>query len=343
MLNSQQLDRLLDSQISKNIPGVVLALENPHGRYLGARGNFNPDSQFFIASATKLYITALILQLVDAQKLKLQDLAIQFLSPEHAHGLHVFNQTDYSKQITIQHLLSHTSGLPDYFQAPRSSKKSLLDQIVAGEDQFWSLEKVLIDSKKIGAVFAPDSGKALYSDTNYQILGAVIEALCEMPLAKAIDTHICKKLGLSQTYLYQDPADTRPVPLNYKKNPLLIPKAMTSFAADGGIVSTANEGIDFLKGFFDGKLFSPNHLEFITSEWRSIFYPLKYGVGISLFRLPWYFSPFKKVPDLIGHSGLSGAFLFYCPEKKTYLAGTVNQIAQPQTSFRLMISAILSL
>ncbi len=50
--------------------------------------------------------------------------------------------------------------------------------------------------------------------------------------------------------------------------------------------------------------------------------------------------PFARIPDLVGHSGLSGAFLFHCPEKNLFLSGTVNPIHKPQTSFRLMIKAL---
>ncbi len=159
-------------------------------------------------------------------------------------------------------------------------------------------------------------------------------------MAKAVDEHICQKVGLTKTYLYQDPNDTRPVPMNFKKNLLHIPMAMSSFGADGGIVSTANDGLIFLRAFFGGQLFDSRHLPHLTSRWRKIFFPLQYGIGISLFRLPWFFSPFKKFPDLVGHSGLSGAFLFYCPDREIYLTGTVNQVAKPQTSFRLMLSLV---
>jgi hypothetical protein len=48
-------------------------------------------------------------------------------------------------------------------------------------------------------------------------------------------------------------------------------------------------------------------------------------------------SPFTRPPDLIGHSGLSGAFAFLDTESGTYLAGTVNNVAKPSRSFQLML------
>ena len=52
---------------------------------------------------------------------------------------------------------------------------------------------------------------------------------------------------------------------------------------------------------------------------------------------PRAFSPIDAQPELIGQSGLSGAFAFVAPSRGTYLAGTVNNIARPDRSFRLML------
>jgi len=342
MFNEKKIQGLLDSIVNTEIRGAVLAASFGDEMFLGAAGNLNTNSQFFIASATKLYITALVLQLVDKNILKLSDKIEKFLSPDTLLGLHIFDGNDYSNKITVEHLLSHTSGLADYFQSIRKSKRSLMDEILNETDQAWDFNRVIADSKELGSVFAHSSGKAFYSDTNFQILGEIIKIVLGDSLENAIDKNICQKMGLVKTYLYRDEHDSTPVSLNYKKKALIIPKAMVSFGADGGIVSTAPEGIKFLKGFFEGQLFDKSHLAYISHTWRNIFYPLKYGIGISLFRLPWYFSPFKRVPDLIGHSGLSGAFLFYCPERNIYLSGTVNQISKPQSSFKLMIKTILS-
>jgi hypothetical protein len=61
------------------------------------------------------------------------------------------------------------------------------------------------------------------------------------------------------------------------------------------------------------------------------------GLGIHLFKLPWIFNPTGLIPYFIGHSGLSGALAFYSPKENLYIAGTVNQIAYPDISFKTMI------
>jgi CubicO group peptidase (beta-lactamase class C family) len=64
---------------------------------------------------------------------------------------------DYSKTITIQQLLAHTSGLPDYFQGKGPNGKSLEEELMSGNDQFFTFEEAIQKSKKITPLFAPDT------------------------------------------------------------------------------------------------------------------------------------------------------------------------------------------
>lgn len=116
--------------------------------------------------------------------------------------------------------------------------------------------------------------------------------------------------------------------------------AMTSFGPDGGVVSTASDMLLFLRAFFSDKLAPSVDLAELTREWNKIWFPFTYGIGIMRFRLPRIFSPFRAQPELIGHSGLSGAFAFYAPSKGTFITGTVNQLAYPDTSFRLTLKML---
>lgn len=141
---------------------------------------------------------------------------------------------------------------------------------------------------------------------------------------------------MTKTYLYQDPSDKTPKTLYYKGTELHIPQAMTSFGADGGIVSTSNDMLIFLEAFFSGKIFAKEYIDELQ-DWKNIFPPLKSGIGIHLFKLPWIFNPTVALPNFIGHSGLSGALAYYSPEGNIFIVGTVNQVAHPDISFRTMI------
>ena len=111
---------------------------------------------------------------------------------------------------------------------------------------------------------------------------------------------------------------------------------MTSFGADGGIVSTSTDRLFFIEAFFTGKLFQSSYIAELQ-EWNKIFFPLRSGIGIHLFKLPWIFNPTGAVPYFIGHSGLSGELAYFSPKENLYVVGPVNQAAHPDISFKTMI------
>jgi hypothetical protein len=98
----------------------------------------------------------------------------------------------------------------------------------------------------------------------------------------------------------------------------------------------------FLKAFFNGTFFPKTYLPELY-KWNSVMFPLEYGVGIMKFQLPAIFTLFRKMPAFIGHSGLSGAFAYYIPEKEVFLSGTVNQISNPGTSYKMLIQIVNSI
>jgi D-alanyl-D-alanine carboxypeptidase len=346
-MNQEQLSNKLQLILNKTVDnktvfGVSFCIENGDGSlaFSGAAGNLETESQYFIASTTKLYTSALILNLASQKVIQLDDPVANYLDKSIMDGLLVIKGVDYSGQITIRQLLAHTSGLPDYFQQKKVNGKSFLEELTTGIDQDWSFEQVIVATKKMKPAFRPgEKGKALYSDTNYQILGRLIETVSAKPIQTALEDFIFAPLGLQKTYLYADSRDTRPAPLYYKKNRLHVPLAMTSFGTDGGIVSTSVELMTFLKAFFGGRFFPVENFAWMK-QWNRIFFPLEAGVGLTRFKLPRLFSPFKAMPEFIGHSGLSGTVAFFVPEKDIYLTGTVNQVDNPGRSFRLMIELL---
>ncbi len=343
-LDSVKFQTIINKTIdNKSIFGTVLTVEKGTETWTGSAGNLKPEQPYFIASTTKLYVTALILKLKAEEKLSLDDKISKFLSAEVMHKLHIFKGVDYSNSLTICNLLAHTSGLPDYFEDKGADGKSLLQKLQEGNDQSWTFEQTVEMSKKMTPKFAPNTkGKAHYSDTNFQLLGKIIENIYGKNIAEVMNDVIFQPLGLKQTYMYADAADKKPALMYFKNNTLDICKAMTSFGADGGIVSTSAETMVFLKAFFNGYFFPKSYLPELYT-WNSVMFPLEYGVGIMKFQLPAIFTMFRKMPALIGHSGLSGAFAYYVPEKDVFLSGTVNQINNPGTSYKMLIKIIGSI
>lgn len=338
---SADLQQILVHSIDSNkVFGTAFAIKTDRMRWLGAAGNLSSDQPYFIASTTKLFTTALIMRLQAAGKLQLNDKISGFLPAAVLNGLHLYQGKEHAGNITIAHLLAHRSGLPDYFQGKGPSGKSIEDELMAGHDQGWTFEQAIACSKTMKPLFAPGAkGKAHYSDTNFQLLGRIIELVSGQSYAVYCEQQLLALLGLKSTYLYQNTRDTVPKVLYYKNKELHIPKAMASFGPDGSMVSTSADMLVFIEAFFTGKLFPAAYLADLQA-WNRIFFPMQSGIGIHLFKLPWLLNPTGAVPSFIGHSGLSGALAYYSPQHKLYIAGTVNQVAHPDLSFRTMIKLV---
>jgi len=336
---SEQLQEVVDhAGRDRQLTGIVASVMRPSAGiyWQGAYGDCAIDREFFIASTTKLHTSAIILRLVERGVLSLDDCAVDVLGAEPSARLHVMSGVDRTSEITVRHLMSHTSGIADYFQGQSSDGSSLESAVRSGRDRPWTSSEAVDWAREIGAAFAPGTRrKALYSDTNYQLLGLVIERVTGATYRETLTREIIEPLGLTRTRLYVDPADTSPLPLRDGDHVLDIPRAMTSFGPDGGVVSTAADLMTFLRAFFEGGLFDPAVVDEL-GDYRRIFFPLQYGVGIARFALP----RLVGGVELVGHSGLSGAFAFLAPASGTYVTGTVNNVAKPSRSFQLMLRLV---
>lgn len=332
------LQQILDRTVADNkIFGAAFSVSYQGKEWHGAAGNLDIGQQYFIASTTKLFVTALILNFRQRGFLSLDDTIDRFLEPEIIKNLHVYKGTDYSGKITIQHLLTHTSGIPDYFQQKTADGSSFEKELLKGIDRHWTFRDTVEYSKGLEPYFIPGK-KAHYSDTNFQLLGEIIRGISGASLEENINRIILDPLGLTKTYMFSDISDKHPMHLYYKEKELHVPKAMSSFGPDGGMVSTSVEMLTFIQAFFEGNFFPKSFFPELQ-QWKNIFFPIQSGIGIHRFKLPWLMS-FGTIPEMVGHSGLSGAMAYYCPKKDFYISGTVNQIATPGLSFKVAIKLL---
>lgn len=334
------LQRVFDRATrDRQVTGAAVRMESADRRLAWSNdyGDLAGDRPFFIASTTKLFTTAIVLRLIERGRLGMETRLVDVLDSATTRGLHVRGDVERTKEIMVRHLLANTSGLPDYFSGRRSGGGSLEKRVKRGQDQAWTLDDIVEAVRRMPAAFPPGKpGKALYSDTNFQLLGAVIGLAACSTYSEALHREVIAPLQLADTWLYADPSDARPAALRFGERKLDIPRAMTSFGPDGGIVSTSGDLMVFLRGFFEGRLFDVAMLPDLQ-QYNRIFFPLQYGVGHARLAMPRVFSPFAPQPELIGHSGLSGAFAFLAPASGTFLTGTVNNVAKPGRSFRLML------
>jgi len=316
---------------NKNVFGAILKVENGDTTFYwdGNAGNLKSDDCYYIASVTKLYITAIMLMLRAENKLAFTDKVYTFFPAGFIGGIHVLDGTDYSKDITIAHLMSNTSGIPDYFYYDKQKGNSVED-LMLGNDQAWPLERAVEAAKTLKPKFKPgQKGKVHYSDTNYQLLGAIIEKVTGKWIGDTMKEYIFDPLRLKNTYAYRDINDQFPVPFYYKNQQVHVPKYLASITAEGGIVSNALETMIFLKAFFNGIFFPKELIEELKENWNMIYFPGQFYFGLGLEKLwtPRIISPLKPIKEVLGFWGQTGAFAFHNPETDLYFTGTVNQVS----------------
>jgi len=328
------LQSLLDAEARKpNTHGVILRVQSGDGQidFKGSAGAARPDTRFAIASITKLFTATLVMQLIDEGRLGLDDSVEDLLPDTDLDGLHVVKGVDYGSLLTVRHLLHQTSGLADYYES------DLAADLKSGKDRSYGLAEVLQMTRALPSQASPGSGRSYYSDTNFQLLGAVIERVTGQSFDDALQARICAPLGLVQTAVLSGTDVGLPV---YHEDRLLsIPKILTAMSADGGIISTLDEMMIFLRAYMQNRLFQPQTAARMR-QWNRLFFPIQYGHGLMRITLPRWMTLFRKTPELIGHSGASGSFAYFAPEPDIYLIGTFNQTDAPRRPISFMFNVL---
>ena len=334
----QTLQDLIDAECTKaQSHGMILRVFSGDGQidFKGSAGAATPDTQFPIASLTKMFTATMISQLLHEGRLHLDQMVQSVLSDLDLSQLHVVKGVDYGPRLTLRHLVHQTSGLADYYES------DLAMDLKAGRDQSYDLHDVLRMTKALPPQAAPKRGRSYYSDTNYQLLGAVIEAAVGESYNQALQNRICAPLGLDNTQVLQ--GTDMGLPVYHKDLRLNVPQILTSMGPDGGIISNLDEMLIFLRAFMRGQLFTPDSAMQIAAQmrqWNRLFFPLHYGYGLMRVKLPRWMTPLRATPELIGHLGASGSFAFYAPETDIYLIGTFNQTDAPRRPIGFMLRVL---
>ncbi|MFW5973128.1 MAG: serine hydrolase domain-containing protein [Bacteroidota bacterium] len=357
----QHFPRLLDELVSrKNIHHAVLAIESGDGalRWLGARGEAHPDgtpmtpeTPYWIASVTKMYIATAVLKLHERGLIELDARIADYLPGSLVDGIHRLKGVDYSDRITVRHLLGHSSGLPDFLEEHAKGEKNLFDKIIE-QDFSWTIEEAMaLVRDELTPYFPPqpldaDRQKIRYSDTNYQLLIAIVEAVSGKSIDQAFRELIYVPLGLEETH-HPGTSDRegQPATLWAGDERLDIPLAMKAF---GDLSSTVSDQLRFMRGLVRGEVFdNPSTFRLMTEHFNTFGFslnprpltpgwPIEYGLGIMRFHLPRVFTPLHPTPAVVGHTGVSGSWLFYCEELDVVTAGTVDQATAAAVPFRFV-------
>ncbi|WP_239004011.1 serine hydrolase domain-containing protein [Nocardia panacis] len=246
------LERLVGAD---QVPGTQAVLTNGdkvreynHGIGDAVSGKpFPADARVRIGSNTKTFVAVVALQLVAEGKLEL-DAPIEQYLPGVVRGVGY----DANK-ITVRNLLQHTSGIPDYSKEPEFDKEDSIRKI------FQPNELVRMSWTRHPANFPPGE-RFSYSNTNYVLIGMIIEKLTGQSLASEIKRRIAEPLGLTATFL-PAPEQTDipgPHPQGYAlvedKSLNLTDQNTTWAGAAGAMISTGRELNRFFLALLNGKL-----------------------------------------------------------------------------------------
>jgi D-alanyl-D-alanine carboxypeptidase len=362
----RQLQQLLDGLASRRkITHAVAAVASGDGRFSwsGAAGErtpsgppMQPGTPFHTASVDKMLTTCIVLKLVERGRLALDRPMTSYLPGDLVEGIHRLDGVDHTGRITIANLLGHTSGLPDCYEERPRGGRSLMDRVGEDEDFGWTIDELIrIVREELRPHFVPQPEgtsrpRIRYSDTNFQLLIAIVETVTSKPLHQLFEEELFRPLGMTQSWMEgrSEPLEPAPAPaaVTIGQRPLDLPLALRSFPS---VYSTTGDMIRFMKALVRGALFDDSGTTgLMTGRWKRFGFPLdlaalrapswpiEYGLGIMRFRLPRLFTPFHPVPEVIGHSGSTGSWLFHAPDLDLFLCGTVDEVTSGAVPYRLV-------
>jgi D-alanyl-D-alanine carboxypeptidase len=310
-------------------PATVLGVAAADGAtWVGADGTperdghtpVTTDAPFRIASITKVFVAVVTLQLVEEGRLGLDDPASRYVADAAPWP------------VTIRQLLNHTSGVPDFSMADGFGK-----QLDASRDRRWTAAEVVALVAHKEPAFPAGTDYA-YSNTDYVLLGEVIETVTGYGWASEVRRRILDPLELRDTYVAGFEPRRRPVIPGYFDvdndgdfENVEIGQSWTSLetsdGAAGCIVSTAPDLLAFGNALFHGRLLSAATMQAMTAE--GPFHPrfTNYGLGLEIAR-----------PDyrttIWGHGGYLPGFrssLWYVPSRDAVIVVLANDArAEPR-------------
>jgi D-alanyl-D-alanine carboxypeptidase len=292
--------------------------------------------RLLLGSVGKTYVSAVALQMIHEGKFALEDTLEKFFGKEPW-----FPRLANASSITVRHLMTHTSGIVRYEFNPQFTK-----DLSANPDKVWTGEDRLAYLFDAKPPFAPGQGWQ-YSDTNYIVLGMIIERVGKAPYYEQLRKRVLDPHKLRDTV----PADSRTVPglvQGYAgpNNPFGGSDEMIKdgkFAVNpqfewtgGGLAVTALDLAKWGKIVYEGKAFAPAMMaKFLDGVPARLGPDAKYGLGVIIQPSP--------LGVTYGHSGFMPGYqteLTYFPDSKISIAVQVNSSA-PRSTGRSLRAFVL--
>jgi len=280
-----------------------------------------------------MFTGVLIFQLIQAGKFTLQDKVHKYLSKEILDGLFVYNGKDYSEEVTIEQLLSHTSGIADY-------ANSLMLTLLKEPEHFWTPLEILDYTRKNQKAVGKPNEKFYYSDTGYILLGLLIEKITGKSFEENLSNQIFKPLGMSNTYLHlrslpESKTNLEISKIIFLKQDVTNYKSLSLDWAGGGAISNLEDLLKFSQALVEGKLIPKEIYESMKGN-NKFHEGIYYGKGLMKVVLGDIFFLMKGTPELYGHSGILATQVFYCPEYDLHIILNLSSNEALEDSFKLL-------
>lgn len=314
----QQLDlqRVLDdARAEVKAPGGILGVRFPDDTTvvvvsgladIALGRHIEQSDAFFLGSVSKTYTAVVALRLIEDGKLALDDPLSRFL-PSFPRG----------REITVRHLLGHTSGLKDFYSYLyfRPDRLEMIEFVTKD----WTQAELLDLSGRFGHWFAPGEDWT-YSSTNYFLLGVLIERVTGTSLSAAYETFIFRPRGLQRTWLTWHEPPRAPLPItgymgrtDAWEHSAMFGELGPTTALDrspvewgaGGLAGPAADALEFMDALMNGLLLMPQSLDsmqtFRTTPSLGVggtTADLASGYGLGLVRME------RAGYTVVGHGGL---------------------------------------
>lgn len=294
-----------------------------------------------LASVGKLFTAVLIAKLYEAGSLKFTDAIGDYLDAELMKKLHVYRGRDYSNEITVRHLLMQTSGLFDVFYP-------LWEKMIVDPSFTISTRDAITWGKEHMKPVAEPGKKHHYTDTNYYLLGLIIENVTGKRFFEAMHEMIFDPLGMKHAWMhgFSDPSERSEHPKAgiYIKDTDFgsVTAASAIDHAGGSVVAPLSEYLLFMKALTSHRIVGEATLERMINDDIHMGFPtVGFDYGYSIWKL-------RSVPLLMprtlycwGCVGVTGAFLFYHPGTQSHIIGTFNNFAYRGKALNFMARKVI--
>lgn len=279
----RHLQKFLDSLVADGAAGALLHYQDADGPWVGVSGvaeigtavPVDPAGSFRIGSVTKTFTATVVLQLVGEGVLSLDDRLDRWLPGVVPAG----------KTINVRQLLNHTSGVYNYTQDLPDTAGIIRDRFMQ-----WDPQRVIGIAAVQPLAFEPGTTHS-YSNTNYTLLGLIIEAATGNSFATEIKTRILQPLDLQQTVI---PGNVSTLPEPHAHGYLTVDDQLVDISdfnasqagAAGEFVSTASDLNRFYAALLTGKLLRPAELQAMQTTIPTDEDFHASGLGLSRITLP---------------------------------------------------------